>query len=230
MPTAGSSTSIARARGSANDPPYSPPKAIRKYGTKYNNRNRRSNPTAASVDEKSQPLPGTDRGNHSKNMSALGKEPIDISDSDDDDEIAPVVSPDENIKQDLRKTLEELATVKEQLALLRDAAEERNTCIICYDLISDPRSLACGHAYCASCITSYAKTRAARRQNAYCPKCRVVVGRFTPIFSYHIKDDVETFRQVFGIEAPVKKGLNWPKKFKTKLTPLPFPRENDNNY
>ncbi|KAJ3832660.1 hypothetical protein F5878DRAFT_666366 [Lentinula raphanica] len=230
MPTAGSSTSITRARGSANDPPYSPPKVIRKYGTKHNNRKRRSNPTAASVDEQSQLLPCTDQGNHSQNISALEKEPIDISDSEDDDGIAPVVSPDENIKQDLRKTLEELATVKEQLALLRDAAEERNTCIICYDLISDPRSLACGHAYCASCITSYAKTRAARRQNAYCPKCRVVVGRFTPIFSYHIKDDVETFRQVFGIEAPVKKGLNWPKKFKTKLTPLPFPRENDDNY
>ncbi|KAJ3816712.1 hypothetical protein F5880DRAFT_1619013 [Lentinula raphanica] len=109
MPTAGNSTSITRARGSANDPPYSPPKVIRKYGTKYNNRNRRSNTTAASVDEKSQLLPGTDQGNHSPNISALEKEAIDISDSDDDDEIAPVVSLDENIKQDLRKTLEELA-------------------------------------------------------------------------------------------------------------------------
>ncbi|KAJ3722843.1 hypothetical protein C8R42DRAFT_641186 [Lentinula raphanica] len=218
MPTAGSSTSINRARGFANDPPYSPTKVIRKYGTKYD-RSRHS--------EQLQPLSDANQGGSSPKKTNPNLEPIVVSDDDDDDEIAPVLSTTEALKRDLRKAQKDLAKAQEQLAILRDAAQERNTCEICYELINNPHSFACGHAFCAGCISDYAALRLDKKKNPYCPKCRELVGRFTPVPSYHIKEDVATFRKVFGIEEPVQQALVWPVNYKTEHSEPPFPLEND---
>ncbi|KAJ3968602.1 hypothetical protein EV361DRAFT_1003122 [Lentinula raphanica] len=227
MPTAGSSTSINRARGFANDPPYSPTKVIRKYGTKYNRSRHSKAEDSSLIDEEFQPLPNAVQGGSSPKKTNMHAEPIVVSDDDDDDEIAPVLSANEALKQDLRKARKDLAQAQEQLAILRDAAQERNTCEICYELINNPYSFACGHAFCAGCITDYAALRVDKKKNPYCPKCRKIVGRFTPVPSYHIKEDVATFRKVFGIEEPVRQALVWPADYEPERSDPPFPLEND---
>ena len=56
-------------------------------------------------------------------------------------------------------------------AAAENGVSDADQCIICMDDISQPRQLACGHVFCASCISEYF-----RRCHEKCPTCGKVCG------------------------------------------------------
>lgn len=65
-------------------------------------------------------------------------------------------------------------------SLFVTAPDASLVCSICQDVLEDPRSLRCGHSFCAGCLRDQAAAHTARRQNGggrtsvhpKCPTCR----------------------------------------------------------
>ncbi|KAJ3722847.1 hypothetical protein C8R42DRAFT_720016 [Lentinula raphanica] len=216
MPPIDSSSQIAAARGFVNLSPYSPLKT----------------PTMVDTNK-------LHSSSHSSGSLTSGAT-IPASSVDEEDVVqlaeAPVLSKEEKlqdqiqeIENELENTNARLREAEEDLQEIRTAAEERNTCNICFDIYTNPRSLPCGHVFCGDCIAGHARTRSGKKKNGFCPACRVVFGRFTPIVAHHVKRDVGDMAAKVQNQSPKAFGkrrtkrFKWPSAFKSSPTTLPFP-------
>ncbi|KAJ3970626.1 hypothetical protein EV361DRAFT_950410 [Lentinula raphanica] len=215
MPPIDSFSQIAATRGSVNMPPYSLPKAPTRVDT---NQSRNGPHSSGSLTHDA--------------ISTLIQAPI-----VDEEDVAPALSKEEKLQNQLRTIENELENtnarlrqVDKSLLEIRTAAEERNTCNICFEVYMNPRSLPCGHVFCGNCIAGHARTRSSKEKNGFCPACRAVFGRFTPIVAHHVKRDVSDMTAKVQNQSPKALGklrrtkrFKWPLAFKSSPTTLPFP-------
>ncbi|CAI9611004.1 unnamed protein product, partial [Staurois parvus] len=66
--------------------------------------------------------------------------------------------------------------------------EEDITCSICFEELSDPVSITCGHTFCRGCITKY--WNSPKLQEYRCPECRKVCPKDQLIPNYRLKNMV----------------------------------------
>ncbi|KAJ3832389.1 hypothetical protein F5878DRAFT_666619 [Lentinula raphanica] len=157
------------------------------------------------------------------------------TDDIDDDEVifldeAPVLTPEQQTRRELRDIRRELRLVTEQLdetantlANVREAARDRNTCKICFEFFRHPYMLTCGHAFCGPCLTQWGKYLVDNDYNPSCPKCHAQLGCFTPFVPLHIKDDVADMFFDQGLMHPESSELEWPEQFESPPLIIPFP-------
>ena len=55
------------------------------------------------------------------------------------------------------------------------ADDEELQCPVCLLVFQDPRALACGHAFCLSCLRALVESQRARHLEAVCPLCRASI-------------------------------------------------------
>ncbi|KAJ3744508.1 hypothetical protein DFH05DRAFT_1525556 [Lentinula detonsa] len=119
-----------------------------------------------------------------------------------------------------------LQAAKNRIKALEDAAEERNMCGCCKDVMFQPFILSCGHSICKDCILRLSAVYLGARMNYACPECRTVQGRFTPIPNYSAQSSVNDMLQSQGINPPPHSPLQWPVKFQSRPMTFPFPLRN----
>ncbi|KAJ3924652.1 MAG: hypothetical protein NXY57DRAFT_969369 [Lentinula lateritia] len=149
-------------------------------------------------------------------------------DSDSDDEpvfisrIMPIQSSafrDSDIMDELRQVRLDLENARE---VFRSAEENRLKCPCCLEVMSQPFILCCGHTYCKDCLIRLANIYLNAKMNLVCPDCRTVQGCFTPIPNYFIQSHLDNMLRLEGIPTPSRQPLQWPLKFQSGPTPLPF--------
>ncbi|KAF9045853.1 hypothetical protein BDP27DRAFT_1374021 [Rhodocollybia butyracea] len=80
-------------------------------------------------------------------------------------------------------------------------------CPICHSTLNEPHSLACGHIFCAKCISDWAHYHHNRNKNPVCPTCRKFIGYFTPVLVYLLKESIECALKDVGIIPSLSTGL-----------------------
>ncbi|KAJ3730218.1 hypothetical protein C8R42DRAFT_637006 [Lentinula raphanica] len=232
-------------------PLYSPLKTPRwRYGKRYNRNRTRTYPPPSSDDEltvspsNDQALSETHTEHECTQETFCSSAHVDSDAIDDKPEhlvlTIPyqklVLKPEEMLRARLRQVRKELTGRKQllrkaeqRLQRLRQKAKSRNSCPLCGNIFNSPHNLACGHVFCARCISEYAEASVRQEKNVCCPvrTCRKYIGTFTPVISYHIKNDVADMLKDQGLESPAQDRLQWPTKLHTIPTPLPFPLRND---
>ncbi|KAL0241652.1 hypothetical protein GEMRC1_006887 [Eukaryota sp. GEM-RC1] len=83
-------------------------------------------------------------------------------------------------------------------------------CICCFDLMTNPCSLPCGHSYCLVCIKNWLKNKSS------CPNCREKV---TPAVSKSLRPNI-LLKDIIELIRPTSSSTKPPKR-------LPQPPENE---
>ncbi|KAJ4484242.1 hypothetical protein C8J55DRAFT_559388 [Lentinula edodes] len=167
---------------------------------------------------------------NSSNSNRVKESTLDVdSDSDSDDEpvfisrTMPIQSSafcEGEIMDKLRQVRLDLENARE---VFQTAEENRHKCPCCLEVMLQPFILCCGHTYCKECLIRLADIYLNAKMNLVCPDCRTVQGCFTPIPNYFIQSSLDNMLRMKGIPTPSRQPLQWPLKFQSGPTPLPFP-------
>lgn len=95
-------------------------------------------------------------------------------------------------------TMEECVFVPPALPSARslvDAVDDEVTCAICYDLLQEPKALACGHVYDGDCIAQWVQQQRTAGLLARCPTCQhPIAAEFVARSVLQLKNFVDRIR------------------------------------
>ncbi|KAM5151675.1 RING finger protein 112-like [Mantella aurantiaca] len=78
--------------------------------------------------------------------------------------------------------------------------EEDITCSVCFDELSDPVSITCGHTFCRGCITKYWSTPGVTKHR--CPECRKICPKDQLIPAYRLQSMVTKVKEEQSRQIP----------------------------